>query len=120
MSIPPKIKLCHIHMSLNLLYHKISNFAKLFCVFFIIFSFSYLFLIKLHIYTIFDAFLAIILSYFNDFCVFFFVYNTQKSQSLFTEKTLGFHFYIKVIQFLRMFSFYSLIFAASFFFIQNF
>ena len=79
-----------------------SNFAKLFCVFFIIFSFFLSFSYKNCTFTRFSMhFSLLFLSYYNDFCVFFFVYNTQKSQSLFTEKTLGFHFYIKVIQFFK-------------------
>ena len=86
-----------------------SNFAKLFCVFFIIFSFFLSFYYKNCTFTRFSMhFSLLFLSYFNDFCVFFFVYNTQKSQSLFTEKTLGFHFYIKVIQFFKNVFFFSL------------
>ena len=46
MSIPPKIKLCHIHMSLNLLYHKILILQNFFVYFSYFFLFSYLFLIK--------------------------------------------------------------------------
>ena len=86
-----------------------SNFAKLFCVFFIIFSFFLSFSYKNCTFTRFSMHFALLfLSYFNNFCVFFFVYNTQKPQSLFTEKTLGFHFYIKVIQFFKNVFFFSL------------
>ena len=86
-----------------------SNFAKLFCVFFIIFSFFLSFSYKNCTFTRFSMhFSLLFLSYYNDFCVFFFVYNTQKSQGLFTEKTLGFHFYIKVIQFFKNVFFFSL------------
>ena len=86
-----------------------SNFAKLFCVFFIIFSFFLSFSYKNCTFTRFSMHFALLfLSYFNNFCVFFFVYNTQKSQSLFTEKILGFHFYIKVIQFFKNVFFFSL------------
>ena len=94
---------------IELIVPHISDFAKLFCVFYIIFFIFLVFHYKNCTFTRFSMHFALLfLSYFNNFCVFFFVYNTQKPQSLFTEKTLGFHFYIKVIQFFKNVFFFSL------------
>lgn len=55
-----------------------SNFAKLFCVFFIIFSFFLSFSYKNCTFTRFSIHFALLfLSYFDNFYVLFFVYTTQ-------------------------------------------
>ena len=108
-------------MSLNLLYHKFQILQNFFVYFTYFFSFFSFFIIKtahLHDFRCnLCCYFCLILTIF----VFYFLYTIyKKSQSLFTEKILGFHFYIKLFSFLRMFSFYSLVFAASFFLYPKF
>lgn len=96
-------------MSLNLLYHKFQILQNFLCILHNFFHFSRFFIIKtahLHDFRYnLHCYFCFILTIF----VFYFLYTIyKKSQSLFTEKILGFHFYIKVIQFFKNVFFFSL------------
>lgn len=88
---------------IELIVPQISDFAKLFlCILHNFFHFSRFFIIKtahLHDFRYnLHCYFCFILTIF----VFYFLYTIyKKSQSLFTEKILGFHFYIKIIQFFK-------------------